>query len=95
MRKWYFIAGLAVGYVLGTKAGRERYEQLASIACRVKENDRVQSASRSVKDGAGKAVSAAQDKLKETKLGEKVDDMASRFSTQRDPLDDLTGEDRH
>lgn len=32
MRRLFFIAGLAVGYVLGTKAGRQRYEQLASVA---------------------------------------------------------------
>lgn len=31
-RRIFFIAGLAVGYVLGTKAGRQRYEQIASVA---------------------------------------------------------------
>jgi len=36
-----FIAGLAVGYVLGTKAGRERYEQLVTAARRVAENPAV------------------------------------------------------
>lgn len=30
--KILFAAGLAVGYVLGTRAGRERYEQLANAA---------------------------------------------------------------
>jgi hypothetical protein len=32
--KILFIAGLGVGYVLGTKAGRERYEQIAAVAGR-------------------------------------------------------------
>ncbi len=30
--KILFATGLAVGYVLGTKAGRERYEQIAAAA---------------------------------------------------------------
>ena len=30
-----FIAGLATGYVLGARAGRERYEQLRKAAQRI------------------------------------------------------------
>ncbi|GAB3205093.1 hypothetical protein ACQEU5_02485 [Marinactinospora thermotolerans] len=37
-----FIAGLAVGYVLGAKAGKERYEQLARAARRIADNPTVQ-----------------------------------------------------
>lgn len=37
-----FIAGLAVGYVLGAKAGRARYEQIAGAARRIVENPAVQ-----------------------------------------------------
>lgn len=33
--KLLFVAGLATGYVLGTRAGRERYEQIASAASSV------------------------------------------------------------
>ncbi|MEU3344324.1 YtxH domain-containing protein [Streptomyces sp. NPDC006700] len=33
-----FIAGIAVGYVLGTRAGRERYEQLKKSAGRIAQN---------------------------------------------------------
>ncbi|HKD97557.1 MAG TPA: hypothetical protein VKB69_08120 [Micromonosporaceae bacterium] len=33
-----FIAGLAVGYVLGSRAGRERYDQMVAAAKRVMEN---------------------------------------------------------
>lgn len=32
MRKCAFILGLALGYVLGTRAGRERYEQIKKVA---------------------------------------------------------------
>ncbi|MET8453407.1 YtxH domain-containing protein [Streptomyces sp. NPDC005209] len=36
-----FIAGLALGYVLGTRAGRERYEQLKKSARQVAQNPAV------------------------------------------------------
>ncbi|GAA4146602.1 YtxH domain-containing protein [Actinomadura keratinilytica] len=37
-----FIAGAAVGYVLGTRAGRERYEQIRRMTRRLMENPTVQ-----------------------------------------------------
>jgi hypothetical protein len=37
-----FIAGLGIGYVLGTRAGRERYEQLKSGAMKLWNDPRVQ-----------------------------------------------------
>ncbi|MEV5891962.1 YtxH domain-containing protein [Nonomuraea fuscirosea] len=39
-----FAVGLAVGYVLGSRAGRERYEQIKRTAQRVADNPRVQEA---------------------------------------------------
>jgi oxygen-dependent protoporphyrinogen oxidase len=33
-KKLYFVTGVAVGYVLGSRAGRERYEQLKATATR-------------------------------------------------------------
>ncbi|GGT07456.1 YtxH domain-containing protein [Streptomyces chromofuscus] len=36
-----FVVGLAVGYVLGTRAGRERYEQLKKTARQVAQNPTV------------------------------------------------------
>ncbi|AOR34506.1 hypothetical protein BFF78_28720 [Streptomyces fodineus] len=36
-----FVAGLALGYVLGTRAGRERYEQLKKSAQRIAQNPAV------------------------------------------------------
>ncbi|MDT0346227.1 hypothetical protein [Streptomyces litchfieldiae] len=44
MRKLTFIAGVAVGYVLGARAGRERYEQLREAADRVRANPAVRNA---------------------------------------------------
>ena len=40
--KILFLAGLAVGYVLGTRAGRERYEQIKKAADRFWGDPRVQ-----------------------------------------------------
>jgi hypothetical protein len=41
-----FLVGLAVGYVLGTRAGRERYEQMMTTARKVAEHPAVQQAAR-------------------------------------------------
>lgn len=40
--KVMFLVGLGLGYVLGTRAGRERYEQLRASAERLWTNPRVQ-----------------------------------------------------
>lgn len=40
--KILFVFGLALGYVLGTRAGRERYEQIRAGAERVWQDPRVQ-----------------------------------------------------
>ena len=37
-----FVGGLAVGYVLGTQAGRERYEQLKQLASKAAESPAMQ-----------------------------------------------------
>jgi hypothetical protein len=42
MGKLSFIAGLAAGYVLGAKAGRQRYEQIARTSGKVWNSDPVQ-----------------------------------------------------
>ena len=39
-----FLLGAAVGYVLGTKAGHERYEQLKRVYARVSDHPAVQGA---------------------------------------------------
>jgi hypothetical protein len=40
--KILFVAGLGLGYVLGTRAGREKYEQLKSSAMNLWNDPRVQ-----------------------------------------------------
>ncbi|OLZ66538.1 hypothetical protein AV521_26935 [Streptomyces sp. IMTB 2501] len=54
-----FVAGLALGYVLGTRAGRERYEQMKKAARRIAQNPAVrntaESAAQQGRQYAGKA----------------------------------------
>ena len=38
-----FLLGIAIGYVLGTRAGRERYEDIVAVARRVVGSQTVQS----------------------------------------------------
>ena len=42
MKKLMLLAAAAVGYVLGARAGRERYNQIMGMATRVKDDPRVQ-----------------------------------------------------
>ncbi len=43
-----FIAGVAVGYIAGARAGRERYEQIAKVGRKISHNPKVQQATTSV-----------------------------------------------
>ena len=62
-----FVVGLALGYVLGTRAGRERYEQLKKSAQQVAQNPAVrntaESAAQQGRQFAGKAYHAVSDKV--------------------------------
>lgn len=48
--KLLFVTGAAVGYVLGTRAGRKRYEQMKSAALKVWESPGVQKQVNAVED---------------------------------------------
>ncbi|SFX15055.1 YtxH domain-containing protein [Streptomyces atratus] len=79
-----FIAGLALGYVIGTRAGRERYEQMKKSARQFAQNPAVrntaESAAQSGRDLAGKAYHAVSEKV-----GEKVPaSVADRVRSLRD-----------
>lgn len=59
---WSFLLGAAAGYVLGSRAGRERYEQIVRTYQSVAENPTVQNAVRTAtgaaKNGAAQAAGA-------------------------------------
>lgn len=96
MKKLMLLTAGAVGYVLGTKAGRERYEQIKSGAQKLKNNPTVQQKAREataavkenapvVKDkvagAATTAKSAAQDKLHRSDDGVDSSYMTANAST--------------
>jgi hypothetical protein len=68
--KLMFLAGLGAGFVLGTRAGREKYEELVQAARKVRENPTVQEAAGVVQEQANKIVSGSKDKLSNSKLAE-------------------------
>jgi hypothetical protein len=54
-----FLAGLAIGFVAGTRAGRERYDQMKNLAQKVASNPTVRNASRTAGQKAGDLTKAA------------------------------------
>ncbi|MEU8251179.1 YtxH domain-containing protein [Nonomuraea sp. NPDC048916] len=61
-----FVVGLAVGYVLGSRAGRERYEQIKQTAQRVADNPKVQGAAGLVGAQVSKAAEVARHRVGDT-----------------------------
>ncbi|PBC79966.1 hypothetical protein BX265_4795 [Streptomyces sp. TLI_235] len=85
MWKVTFIMGVGVGYVLGAKAGRQRYEQIVRTAQKVSQNPKVQDAAGKARQQAGqvagKAAGAVADKVGD-KLPNAVTDRVSAFQRQ-------------
>ncbi len=53
MKKLTVLVAGGIGYVLGSKAGRERYEQIKGVARKVKDNPTVQEKTHQAADAAG------------------------------------------
>ncbi len=60
-----FFVGAALGYVLGTRAGRERYEQMRQAARMIVLSRPVRQAAEGVRSQAGDLAGRAKDKSKE------------------------------
>ena len=60
-----FLAGLVVGYVVGARAGRERYEQMVKLGRKVVEHPAVQNATRTAGSKATELSKAAGQKAAE------------------------------
>jgi len=65
MRKMMLLGAGAVGYVLGTKAGRERYEQIQRQAQKLRSNPKVQQSVEDARSAAKEAADTAGQKAKE------------------------------
>ncbi len=63
MAKLSFLAGLGAGYVLGARAGRERYEQIRHAWDQAKENPRLQSLAGMAQAQADSAVSSLKTRM--------------------------------
>ena len=63
MKKLMLLIAGGVGYVLGTKAGRERYEQIKRTATRVKDDPRVQEKAHHAADVAKEKAPVVKDKV--------------------------------
>ncbi|MEO3765874.1 YtxH domain-containing protein [Streptomyces sp. B8F3] len=73
-----FVAGIAVGYVLGSRAGRERYEQLRKAAQQFSESPAVRNAAEAAALTSRDAVTKAASTLS-TKFGDVMpENVASR-----------------
>jgi hypothetical protein len=79
--KLMFISGLAAGFVLGTRAGREKYEEIRANAKKVWEHPTVQEAAGVAQAQANKLYTEGKDKIGSSKLGEKVSSGSSSTST--------------
>jgi hypothetical protein len=63
MKKLTILISGAIGYVLGTRAGRERYEQIKSMATKVKEDPRVQERAQQAAEVAKEKAPVVKDKV--------------------------------
>ncbi|WP_406198327.1 hypothetical protein OH807_14115 [Kitasatospora sp. NBC_01560] len=86
MWKLSLIVGLAAGYVLGSRAGRQRYEQIAKVTRQVARNPTVQTAADKARQQAGavagKAAGAVADKVGD-RLPNSVTDRVPYFNRAR------------
>jgi hypothetical protein len=85
-----FMVGLSAGYVLGTKAGQERYQQIVEAAGKLRENPSVQRLTGEVnktvslgKDRVAETAAAKAEQAKEavSSAASRADDSASTTST--------------
>lgn len=75
----------AAGYVVGAKAGRDRYEQIRASAQKVAENPKVQAVADSAKDKAAEVASAVAETAKE-KAGEAVGAVKEKAAETGGPI---------
>lgn len=74
--KVMFLGGLAAGFVLGSRAGRQAYDELARSFHKVRQNPTVQEAAGAVQHQATKLYTYGKetvtDKFGHTRMGERV-----------------------
>jgi len=63
MKKLTVLLSGAAGYVLGARAGRERYEQIKGVAVKVKDNPTVQEKTQQATEAAKAQAPVVKDKI--------------------------------
>ena len=89
-----FIAGLAVGFIVGARAGRERYEQMVKAGRKVVENPTVQKATQAAGAKATELSKVAKDKAAE-RMPKITETAKSSASKVRGRLDRIPGRHSH
>ena len=83
-----FLAGLAVGFIAGARAGRERYEQMVKMGRKAADSPAVRNATRTASEKATALTKVAKDKAatRVPKLTETAKQGASKMRGQLDRL---------
>jgi len=83
-----FLVGLAIGFVFGARAGRERYEQMKKAAMQAAQSPPVRKATQATSQKAAELGKAAKDKAatQVPKLTETAKNSASKVRGQFDRL---------
>ena len=83
-----FFAGLAVGFIIGARAGRERYEQMKKAATQVAQSPAVRKATQAAGQKATELTKVAKDQAasRVPKLTETAKSSASKMRGQLDRL---------
>jgi len=81
MSKTTLLLGAGIGYVLGTRAGRQRYEQIKSAASAAWGNPRVQQTVSSAQRTAMQGAKSATTSLKEAAVGSSATNGATPLTT--------------
>ena len=90
MKKLTLLIAGGIGYVLGTRAGRERYEQIKKAATRVKDDPRVQEKASQAADLAKEKAPIVKDKVAAaaSTAADKVTPSGSGSADHRSDLED-------
>ena len=83
-----FLAGLAVGFVAGARAGRERYEQMVKLTRKAVDSPAVHNATRTAGEKATELTKAAKDRAatQMPKITETAKNSASKMREQLDRI---------
>ncbi|MEU4623201.1 hypothetical protein AB0G04_24915 [Actinoplanes sp. NPDC023801] len=84
--KLMFLTGLAAGFVMGSRAGREKYEEIRANAQKVWQHPTVQEAAGVAQAQANKLYTEGKDKIQSSKLGEKLNTTGTSSTDTTDEL---------